>query len=301
MKRRSIIVWGFDGEYHNQASGNPIASYAYVHAAYSRAFRYMGHDVAWVNDSPKAEQMVKAGDVLFVMDCRCEHVPIRDDCFYVTHNCYQEKFKELARDKVLGLQVFTEDAMGEELNPWTFYAASPEGRVLFQPWATDLLPHEFKYEPVDPTTKVVNWVGSIWNCEFNRGNFAEIEAMRGALARHQIKLENPRCLDKDHARLIRESHIAPSVQGQWQVDVKYLPCRLWKNVSYGQMAITNNKMISEILPSVYSNDIDALIDAALKVDHQTRMKLTAEAMRVVKNQHTYVNRARRVLECLFDR
>jgi hypothetical protein len=34
---------------------------------------------------------------------------------------------------------------------------------------------------------------------------------------------------------IRRSRIAPAIAGRWQVEHNYLPCRMFKNISYGQL------------------------------------------------------------------
>lgn len=301
MKRRSIIIWGFAHEYHQQSSGSAIASHAFIHAGYAKAFRAMGHDVTWVDDTKEAAQFIKSGDVIFVMDTRSDHVPIRNDCYYITHNCHYEKFHDISVEKRLGLQVYSKDACGEKINLYTSYADTPNGRTLFQPWATDLLPSECTYKPVIPQTKVVNWVGSIWNCEFNRGNAKEMNEFEDALESLDMTMEQHRCLDgKEHVELIRSSVMAPAVQGKWQCEVGYLPCRMWKNVSYGQLAITNNEAMSKILPCVFSDDLEEMVEMTTLVESSVRYLMTEDAMELVKANHTYVNRAQQLLDCLFE-
>ena len=91
MKRRNIIIWGFAHEYHQQASGNPIASHAYIHAGYVRAFRAMGCDVDWVDDVPGAAALVQAEDLVEYIADRLNNLG-----FLGIANCVTRLFKRLA-------------------------------------------------------------------------------------------------------------------------------------------------------------------------------------------------------------
>ena len=37
--------------------------------------------------------------------------------------------------------------------------------------------------------------------------------------------------------LIQESIIAPALQTDWQVEHEYIPCRIFKNISYGKRVL----------------------------------------------------------------
>ena len=51
---------------------------------------------------------------------------------------------------------------------------------------------------------------------------------------------------EENMKLIQESIIAPSVQTEWQVNNLYIPCRIFKNISYGKMGLTNNPAVNEL-------------------------------------------------------
>src|SRR5690606_21980794 len=116
----------------------------------------------------------------------------------------------------------------------------------------------------------------VWTCPLKQGNIDEIAILKGALSRHGITFRERRVKDQDHARMIRESRIAPAIQGQWQVNKGYIPCRIFKNMSYGQLGITNSPTVAEMFGDcvVFDPDINALVDKALALSPEQRIDMT---------------------------
>lgn len=71
---------------------------------------------------------------------------------------------------------------------------------------------------------------------------------------------------EENENLIKKSIIAPTLQSDWQIENKYIPCRIFKNISYGKMGIVNNPAINELFDYklIYNSDIDNLCDTGLQ-------------------------------------
>ena len=107
------------------------------------------------------------------------------------------------------------------------------------------------------------WIGSIWNDAENHGNIDNIKSLKQSLDRHNISFVH--CVgisDEDNILNVRRSRIAPAVGGAIQVTKNMLTCRLWKNISYGQLGITNLPKSLDVFGTdlVFDCDIDKLVD-----------------------------------------
>lgn len=293
MKKRPVVIWGFRSDYDGMSEGKSIASHAFIHAGYYKAFKAEGYETLWLDDAEFCAGMVPKDALVFCMNCRAEHLPKRPDLFYVGHNLEPRQVEGIRDEQRIGLQYWFTGCPGEYINPYTRWDAG----TLYQPWATDLLPHEISDQVYMPQARVVFWVGSVWD-DKGMGNEVEMEEMRLCLDAHKVNLRVVRATDHEHANYIRNSIIAPAMQGKWQVDKGYIPCRLFKNVSYGQMAITNNPTVGAMMESscVLGSSIPEMIDKGLALCCKGREDLTRSAISLVRSKHTYVHRVRQIME-----
>ncbi len=69
----------------------------------------------------------------------------------------------------------------------------------------------------------------------------------------------------ENMKVIQQSYIAPTIQCAWQVQNHYVPCRMFKNISYGKMGITNNKYVYELFDKkiIHSENIEELINKSV--------------------------------------
>ena len=76
----------------------------------------------------------------------------------------------------------------------------------------------------------------------------------------------------------------------------YIPCRIMKNISYGQLGGTNSKAVYDFFKGkvVYNSDPYQLFyDCQAEKDNHD---LIFEQMKFVKENHTYVNRAKSLIK-----
>lgn len=290
----NVVVWGFSQALCDRHESIP--SHAYIHEGYYRGFSAIGETV-WLDDLPENADKVPAGALVFCCNLRCEHMPRRPDLYYVTHNLEPAQCVGIDPAKRLSLQYWFTGCPGQRVNAYTAWDAPT--RTLYMPWATDLMPDEIDDTVSIPGGNEVMWVGSVWK-ENAWGNEDEIGQLKTILARRQIAFKVARVPADEHQHFIRNSVIAPAIVGQWQIDKGYIPCRAMKNASYGQMVITNSKPVAEFFDwrCVYSPRIHDLIDTALSTPRPARTAMTLAAKAMVRERHTYLHRAKTIMEYL---
>jgi hypothetical protein len=277
-----VVIWG-----------HPLHTntFSYVNEAMFRAFRHMGYPAAWLDGKSTVD--VKPGTLFFTEGQVDQHIPIRDDCWYIVHNWKRERYPQRTS---IAWQTYTDDVFThhmDKINDWTYW--QEESRVLCQPWATNLLPHEIG-QLAPANTREVHWVGTIGAGEF--GNINEINGVKRACAKlglsfHQhVNISWP--MDRE---LIRSSALAPAVTGTWQTKKNYVPCRAFKVVSYGHWLVTNNAKVMSIFGGngCYAEDTETLM--LMAAEHCPAID-RRPAMEMVKKHHTFINRIETVLRFL---
>jgi hypothetical protein len=165
------------------------------------------------------------------------------------------------------------------------------------PWATDLFPQEIeenikKIEVISKSYKqVCHFIGMIldnpWKpcrvvCEKNNVSFLSV----GGFSGNNVSIE-------ENMKRVQESMIAPAFQEPWQITNGYIPCRIFKNISYGKMGITNNEVVQELFNDklIFNTDVSVATQTAIaNVQKGENIELLKELMVEVKNNHTYLNR-----------
>jgi hypothetical protein len=288
-----IIIWGLKNKYH---------THRYIHKAFYENAKKLGYDVIWVEDEKVNSKFIKYGDLIIssevigkmVPEKKClddYNLPVIDGVYYCLHNFNYIFTSKIKFDYLLNLKVYIKDRAEKSDIKWgeaTYFDS--EKHILYQPWGTDLLPDEFK-KPVFNHNKIVFWIGSIWNNELNQGNLVEIKKLKEALNRKGIKFLQLRFIpDFLNIFLIRFSRIAPAIAGRYQVEENYLPCRMFKNISYGQLGFSNVSKFNDIFEncSVYNSDIEKAVEYVLSLSKKDYKELIIKQQEIVK-QYTYKN------------
>jgi hypothetical protein len=297
---RRVVVWGHPLHAH---------THSYVHGAFVKAFRALGAETVWTDD-PSALAGLDLRGTLFLTEGQVmAGLPLRRDCSYVLHNDPDEG-AEIA-DRALLLQVLSRDVQerhraggsAEKLDGYTYVETDERGVVtLLQPWATDLLPGEFDFDvelprwggraPRPPTAA---WVGTIGDGLF--GNVNELAGFRAACAEAGVEFVHRQGIGfRENRRLILDSVMAPAIVGAWQLEHGYVPCRIFKNISYGRLGLTNSPSVQALFEEELVCDVDTheLFQAGL-AQLGARGSLVAQ-MREIQARHTYVQRIERILE-----
>lgn len=295
---KRIIIWGHPLHMH---------THSYIHEGFARAFKHLGYEVWWMPNQPMFPEVDLAGALIITEGQVDSYLPRHPEATYVLHNCDFETYKQV-RHRCLGLQVCIgsfEQGEGraepwKELAPFTFWRPV-DGCLgeLQQPWATDLMPDQFDFADAEKVRKdCCYWVGTIGGGQF--GNENEINPFKAASEESGIEFIHRAGVDsKLHKSLVQASYISPAIVGTWQLEHGYVPCRIFKNISYGHMGVTNSPTVQRLFGGtlVQNTDTHALFHEAKEVVHgHSGVERTRALMEKVRDEHTYLNRISRILE-----
>jgi hypothetical protein len=159
--------------------------------------------------------------------------------------------------------------------------------MLIQPWGTDLLFENFK-KPVFQKNNFVFWIGSVWNNRQNQGNIFVIREFKKVLEKFSLKFIHLRFIPNFlNIFFIRLSRIAPAIAGAWQVEHDYLPCRMFKNISYGQVGFSNVKKFADLLQeNNISGSLEDMTKRVLELNKKEYQELVLRQQAKIKN-YTY--------------
>jgi len=282
---KKFVIWGHLHYTH---------THSYIHYGFAKAAQSMGWDVIWTNS---VNELENTDECLFLTEGSAElGMPINPNAFYILHNCNMNKYVSIPDSNKLILQVFTKDVFTRPvtlLNNKLFEYWQENINTFYMPWATDILPAEIDENinklPFQHNGKAV-FVGSQWGGV--HGNNNELIKFKLGCDKHSIQLNivnSQRVEQQESIKLIQDSYLAPSIVGQWQKEKGYIPCRIFKTISYGKLGLTNSKEAYEVVNKlcIYSPEEEDLVNIALSSNNTEMIK---KAMEFVRDNHTYINR-----------
>ena len=148
-----------------------------------------------------------------------------------------------------------------------------------------------------PKHKEIYWVGTIGDGPV--GNSGEIKPFVKESSRKGLKfVQKTNLSTQENMRVVRESYMACAIVGHWQQLEGYIPCRIFKNISYGQYGVTNSKAVFDLFDRkiVYDRDTRKLFHKAYDMVKQVTLQEQLELMDIVRDKHTYINRINLLLD-----
>ena len=296
FKDRRLIVWGYPEGTH---------THSYIHRGFWRAADYLGMVTLWHHkDNMPPLEFYSERDV-FIAGTEDTGIPTIKGALYFLHNSTNPGFKGSGAE-VIDFQVYSTSVPVRklrEIGPLQY--VDPAARCIYQPWATDLLPGEFDYSKLclDNVPGYCAFIGSIFNAGLGR-NDDMIQAFEGACLAEGLAFikdglyTKTLISDEHHIDLIRKATLAPALQGQFQLNIGYIPCRIFKNMSYGQIGLTNSQSVKDMLGDhviYYSNPAD-LFHAGMLARRSWNADQLCDAMKEIEQNHTYVNRLLNMFE-----
>lgn len=278
-----VILWGF-----HAPSGD---SFRHIHRHYAHALKKLDKKHTWVEDMEANRKILRSGDLVFAVDIASAHLggPV-PEVDYVLHNFAPSHpvWDGLEESRALRLQVYTCDAerYGDSWGPARRYDRA--GRILFQPWGTDLLASEFHAPIFSGHSREVPFVGSIWDDD-GMGNVHAIKELKKILFAHRLVFRHYVHIgDEENIVAVRAGRLAPAIAGAWQVEQDYMPCRVFKNVSYGALALTNVPKFRELFNGCFAGrgSISQIVTDALALPENEYLELVRAQQEIVA-QYTY--------------
>ncbi len=328
MNIKRVVIIG-----HKFVEGHS-GTHSFIHLAYYRAFKHLNYETYWVNSISEISLPDVSG-TLFFGESSLGDVPLRDDCFYVLHHVSNHLFRE-NNLKYINLCNYLAEPLrqnnsynyplddsgihgrqplykAEKVKDYVYYDI--RNKAIYQPWATNLLPHEIVEDVITHNLKsnVLNFIGSIWSENIN-----QIRPMIEDLTNKSIDiniygwlqysdllvnkkishLSNCGLPEESAIDLVKNSIFYPDIRGEHHINLGYIPCRLFKNISYGCIPITNSKLAYEFFDGkiLYSDKTENYYDISIKYFSDRDTKRDISLIKNIKENHTYLNRVSDILD-----
>jgi hypothetical protein len=321
MKYSKVIIWGYPLYSH---------THSYVHDAYYRAFKYMGYDTYWFHDDEYPEDFDYTNSLFIGEGFADKNIPINDTSCYFIMYCpspikyqsagryidvrmtainFKDHIQEYSVDKLvlpkIGPACYFDPKTSSKVtvkNDYVDYEMNDYDK-LYISWATNKLPEEFNeddiYIPREPNVYYCGTISSSGICENYSKFYPFIEECKkndvGFI--HNDPWVNP-LSTKEVIRRTQESLLGIDIRGPQHLKQGLITCRVFKNISYGHLGLTNSeKMYNELDGNcVFCEDTAQLFHEGIK--NRENEKLIINGMRFVKENHTYVNRIKSILSIL---
>lgn len=292
---KKVVIWGHPPDTH---------THSYIHLGFAKAFSYLDYDVVWCDDDPDYADEVKDCIVLTENSCR-NYLPIEESSQYFIHNLV-DGFREHEGDNIHNLLVYHEgynwDIDWQFIDDWSWYDKDTKTAVIM--WATDLLPGEIEEKhPVlyDANREDINYVGSLNTEHFYKLSSVATSHGKRFIARGGYSPSSKGFVDsKTSVSLVKDSYLNFDLRPECHLNNGYVPCRIFKNMSYGCWTGTNSEKILKF----FEGRITACSDLAelyLKTEEDSK-KATKDILRdnqdYIRKHHTYVNRVNSLLSVL---
>jgi len=225
------------------------------------------------------------------------------------------------KDGTHNLQNLSQDVLYESLTSDVGIAPEFRGSVphkmnyeaIYLQWPTDLLPWEINLADAEKNDRhnVVHYVGTPYgNPRLEK--FREVLTKKGIEFLYHNPWEKPISFE-DAREYVQQSILAPDFRpegnaeetakygeknGKNHLAIGYVPCRLFKNISYGHLPLTDSPHAAELLGDavVFETDIEKLVEKGLEAQKDIERK--KRAMRMIADRHTYLHRARDILRAI---
>jgi len=322
-KYNKIIIWG--------AKFDTGHTHAFVHSAIYRAAQFLGLNVFWLDNRDNApdyffDNAIIISEQWLIFDTSLSRtsnkLPLRNTSAYIIHylgnkgpvegnpgaSMYLGKVGKLIDFRfatnwgVDGIEdknyaYYFEKEKYEPINDGTsFYEKGDDYDKFYSIWGTDLLPNEINFEdrfiPFGEP-KYAFFGGTIR--EDNQEVFIPfIEACRDNNIKfvYNSPMNNPLPIEEIR-RAVSKSYLPLDARPKNHLSNKYISCRIIKNISYGQLGLTNSKATSDYFDNeiAYSSNTNDLFYIAKDMQDNPKTKdLIFNQMKKVKDKHTYVNR-----------
>lgn len=299
MKFNKVIIWGHKLYSH---------THSFVHQGFYKAFKELGYDTYWLDDRDDILNMNFDNCLFLTEGCVDKNMPKPKNAKYILHNCDGKYYSEIDNKNKINMQFFHIDVLkyGDltKINDYTFVGSD----IVYQPWATDLLPREI--DENEARNEIDNrecfWIGSFDEGNSQFQNHTELDPFFNECKKNNIKIRmispwSTPVSPEENKKLINGAYLAPAINGIWQKSTFYLPCRVFKHISYGHICITNNSYVDKIFDGkvVYDSDPTTLFYKALaEKSNPNAVNNIKTLMNEVKEKHTYINRTNQLLSLL---
>lgn len=303
MDIKHIIIWGHKLHSH---------THSYIHNAFFIAFKKLEYDTYWFDDNDDVSKF-DFSNSLFITEHQVDNkIPKRNDCLYFVHFVDSGKYDELPCENVIELKCVNRDMIADEKeisniiftpitdNHFEFFSKSKHF-MYYTMWGTDIFPEDIQRnidnlheisKKINPS--IFNFVGHMtepWIIVYRACQSINMPFIKNGATFNQNHPNNKSI--EENINLIQTSSISPAFQQPFQLETKYIPCRIFKNISYGRMGITNNPAVNELFDNrlIYSDNIIECMNKGFAFEkNPNKLTVVKDLMEYVRDNHTYIQR-----------
>lgn len=316
-KPRKVVIWGYPLHTH---------THSYIHFGYYRAFKALGYDTYWFDNAPVSG--LDLSDSLIITEhFATSFLPLSKSSTYFVHYLgnrgenHNKYLNDVGRlidmrynsnswvDK--NYDYHLDRSKVEKVSDGTYFEKGKDYDIAYTTWATDLFPNEIDLEwRFHPREKKINYIGTIGG-----GKGGLFDCLKAPPQYDTVPYIMPfyeECKKNDIefltncpwispmtpdnvVRAVMQSYLAPDFRHKAMLEWGYIPCRVMKNISYGQLGMTNSEEVFKFFEGEVIFNSDA---SQLFYDGRRRMQdydFIKSSMMLVRDKHTYIGRANDIL------
>jgi hypothetical protein len=267
----------------------------------------MGHHVTWIDEHDDVSSIDFSDSLFFTEGGGSRRIPVRSDCKYIVHNPLPGVFDSI-KDNVLVDQIYSRDVLARDVEvvyePFYFEKNNSDGfKTLYHPWCSDVDPteveHFTKNETLSRRKREVTFVGTVYP-PGEWSNINELTELAKACERYSSPLRVAKAVGRDHMNLMRDSWIAPAVQGQKSADLQLAVSRPYKISSYGRVPCTNSSHVYEVLEGFagYAANIAEAVDKTVSLEESMSDNDYRRMVELVTGKFSYRNQVEVMISLL---
>jgi hypothetical protein len=318
-----IVIWGYPLHSH---------THSYIHAAFYKAFKHLEYDVYWFDDNNYPEDFDWNNCLFWTEGFADKNIPLNSTSIYFVHVCPDpakyinaevKKFVDVRYNHIFHKDHVYSYALDKskvsKVGPCCYLQEKKNRRTqvlndyhqywiedydkFYITWATNYLPEEFNLEDIHyPREDKIYFSGNISSsgrCE----NFSTFKPFIEECVKNNIEFihndpfSNPLSEEEVIIRT-KKSILGVDIRGSEHIKNGYVPCRVFKSISWGHLGTTNSYEVYKELDGncLYSPDTSTMFYDAM--EKRTDYDYIRQAMLYVKENHTYINRIQSIMSIL---
>lgn len=293
---KKVVIWGLPPGTH---------THSYIHLGFAKAFSYLDYDVVWYDDDIEYINEDISDSIIITANICCQNLRIDDSSKYFVHNLADD-FKAFEGDNIHNLLVYHENYEWEResiqrVDDYSWY--DPETRTSVIMWATDLLPGEIAEKGVvlfDSSRDVVNYVGSL-SPDYSSSISSIVSSKGKTFINYGGYSGDGGFVDDTEARkLVEDSYLNLDIRPEGHIQNGYIPCRIFKALSYGCWVGTNSEKILKFFDGRVTacEDLEELYSRTEEDSKKATKEILLDNKKFIEDNHTYINRVDSLLKVL---
>lgn len=327
-KNYKVIVWGFKPD-SNGIFKNTIG---YVWNSFYKGFKALGFDTYWFSDDDYDSSLDYSNCIFLAEAWDSNKMPLNKSSIYYVH-CVYDPLKYIGKvGKFIDLRynqksmdnpnyVFERNKEDDvKLGPCCYYQQSINQQVrlknghvdymvddydkVYISWATDLLPGEMNEDDIYiERENIIVFLGTIYYDKYT--NVPELNEFAKVSEKNNVQfLVNPYSYSgdqisvSDYIQNYKRSIFGLDLRGKSNRETGYIPCRVFKNASYGLLTTTNSEEVYKEMEGncIYNSSVTQLFYDGMK--EKDNLEFIKKCFNYVKENHTYINRCSDMLKIL---